>query len=160
MIIQTIKAWFNKLFVWWPWKRSSATEYPQAASNMSKGITQEQMWRSLGEAPMPQPGITSVVVERGTGENIPEPQPQPSLSDELSERVSPPAKHDEQPTIPCTLPDATGKDMTTLPGNALMPSPKHEQQLEFLRYLVQQGVINEGFAEGQIPTQYQSKQEE
>jgi hypothetical protein len=158
MVIQTIKAWLNKLFGWWPWKRSSAADYPQAASNMSKGMTQEQMWRSVGEAPMPQPGITSVVVEHGAGENIPEPQP--LLGDELSECVSPPAKHDEQPTIPRTLPEATGKDMTTLPGNALVPLPRHKQQLEFLRYLVQQGVINEGFAEGQVPTQYQSKQEE
>ena len=110
---------------------------------------------------MPQPGITSVVVEHGAGENLSEPQPQPLLGgDDFSERVSPPAKHDEQPTIPRTLPSATGKDMTTLPDNAPMPSPKQEQQLEFLRYLVQQGVINEGFAEGQVPTQYQSKQEE
>src|SRR5207253_2743820 len=108
-----IKAWLNKLFVWWPWKRSSATEYPQAASNMSKGMTQEQVWRSVGEAPMPQAGIMSVVVEHGAEEDIPEPQP--LLGDELSERVSPPAKYDEQPTIPHILPDATGKDMTILP---------------------------------------------
>jgi len=148
MVIQTIKAWLNKLFAWWPWKRSSATEYPQATSNMSKGMAQEQMWRSVGEAPMPQSGITSVVVEHGAGENTPEPQP--LLGDEPSECVSPPAKH----------PEATGKDMPTLPSNALAPLPRHEQQLEFLRYLVQQGVINEGFAEGQVPTQYQAKQEE
>jgi len=61
--------------------------YPQATINMSKGMTQEQMWREVVEAPMPQPGITSVVVEHGTGENIPEPQP--SLGDDFSERVSP-----------------------------------------------------------------------
>ncbi len=122
-------------------------------------MTQEQMWRSVGEAPMPQSGITSVVVEHGAGENIPEPQPQPLLGDEI-EHISPPAKHDEQPTIPRTLPDATGKDMNTLSGHVPMASPKQGQQLEFLRYLVQQGVINEGFAEGQVPTQYQSKQEE
>ncbi len=108
---------------------------------------------------MPQSGITSVVVEHGAGENISEPQPQPLLGDE-TEHVSPPAKHDEQPTIPRTLPEAPSKDMATLPGHVPMPSSKQEQQLEFLRYLVQQGVINEGFAEGQITTQYQSKQEE
>jgi len=160
MITQKIKAWFNKLFAWWPWKRSSTTAYPQATINMSKGMTQEQMWREVVEAPMPQPGITSVVVEHGTGENIPEPQPQPSLGDDFSERVSPPAKHDEPPALPRTLPSAPTKDMTILPENVLMPSSKQEQQLEFLRYLVQQGVINEGFAEGQVPTQYQAKDEE
>jgi len=109
---------------------------------------------------MPQPGITSVVVEYGTGEKIPEPQPQPSLGDDFSERVSPPAKHDEPPTLPRTLPSTPAKDMTILPDNVPMPSSKQEQQLEFLRYLVQQGVINEGFAEGQIPAQYQAKEEE
>jgi hypothetical protein len=125
--------------------------YPQATINMSKGMTQEQMWREVVEAPMPQPGITSVVVEHGTGENIPESQPQPSLGDDFSERISPPAKHDEPPALPRTLPSTPAKDMTILPDNVPMPSSKQEQQLEFLRYLVQQGVINEGFAEGRFP---------
>jgi hypothetical protein len=158
MIIQTIKAWLDKLFAWWPWKRSSTVAYPEPTSNMSKSIAQEQVWRSVIEAPMPQPDISSVAVEHGVAENMPEPQP--LLSDELSERLSPPAKHDEPPTLSHTLPSVIGKDMTILPDDVLMPSSRPEQQLEFLRYLVQQGVINEGFVEGQIPAQYQSKQEE
>jgi hypothetical protein len=160
MIIQKIKAWLNKLFAWWPWKRSSTTGYPQAAINISKSMTQEQMWRSVLEGPMSQTGMTSVVVEHGAGGNSPESQPQPLLGDELPERVSPPPKHDEQPTIPRPLSGAIGKDMNILPDSVQMPSSEYEQQLEFLRYLVQQGVVNEGFAEGQVPAQYQSKQEE
>jgi len=109
---------------------------------------------------MSQPGVTSVVVEHEAGGNSPESQSQPLLGDELSERTSPSAKHDEQPTIPHPLPGAIGKDMHILPDSGQMPSSEHEQQLEFLRYLVQQGVVNEGFAEGQVPTQYQSKQGE
>jgi hypothetical protein len=155
MILQTIKAWLNKLFAWWPWKRSSPTTYSEPATNMSKGLTQEQVWRSMMEAPMPQLGITSVAVEHGTAGNTPEPQS--LLSEELSERLSPQAKHDEPSALPCILPSPTSKDTTILPND---PSFRFEQQLEFLRYLVQQGIINEGFAEGQIPRQYRSKREE
>lgn len=157
MIIQTIKAWLNKLFAWWPWKRASTPKYPLAASSMSKSMTQEQMWRTVLEGPMPQSGVRSVVVEYGAGPNSPEPQS--VVSDEVSECITPPEKHDEQPTLP-PLPSIIGKDMNILPQNLKMLSFEHEQQLEFLRYLVQQGVVNEGFAEGQVPTQYQSKQED
>lgn len=135
-------------------------EYPHAASLMSKGMTQDQMWRMVLEGPMPQLGIRSVVVEHGSGSNSPEPQPQPLVGDDFTERMFPPAKHDEQPTISCALPGAIGKDTNVLPENVQLPSFEYEQQLEFLRYLVQQGVVNEGFAEGQVPTQYQSKQED
>jgi hypothetical protein len=155
MILQTIKAWLNKLFAWWPWKRSSPIVYSEPTTNMSKGLAQEQVWRSVMEAPMPQLGITSVAVEHNTAENASESQP--LLSDELPERLSSPAKHDEPAVLPCILSSTTSKDTTILPSD---PSSRFEQQLEFLRYLVQQGVINEGFAEGQTPRQYQSKREE
>jgi hypothetical protein len=155
MILQTIKAWLNKLFAWWLRKRSSPITYSEPPTNMSKGLAQEQVRRSVMEAPMPQLGITSVAVEHGTAENAPEPPP--LLSEELADRLSPPAKHDEPSVLPCTLPSITSKDTTILPND---PSSRFEQQLEFLRYLVQQGIINEGFAEGQIPRQYRSKREE
>jgi hypothetical protein len=70
----------------------------------------------------------------------------------------PPAKHDEQLTILRPLSGITGKDMDILPESVQIPEFEYEQQLGFLRYLVQQGVINEGFAEGQVPAQYQPKQ--
>jgi hypothetical protein len=34
------------------------------------------------------------------------------------------------------------------------PAPTREQKLEFLHYLVKRGIVNEGFAEGQVPEQY------
>jgi hypothetical protein len=34
------------------------------------------------------------------------------------------------------------------------PAPNREQKLEFLHYLVKRGIVNEGFAEGQVPEQY------
>jgi hypothetical protein len=159
MIIQTIKAWLNKLFAWWPWKRAPAPKYPQAASQVSKGITQEQIWRAVREGPMPQSGVRSVVVEHGVGPNSLDTQPQPLVGDELSGRMSPPAMYDEQPAMSRPLSGATGKDIDILSEAGQIPEIEYEQQLGFLRYLVQQGVINEGFAEGQVPVQYQSKQE-
>jgi hypothetical protein len=161
MIIETIKAWFNKLFAWWPWwKRASKPEYSQAASSMSKGMTKEQTWRTVMEGPMPQSGVRSIVVEHGAGPNSPEPPPQPFVGDELPERLSSLTKQNEQPAIPHPSPNVVGKDTNILPENMQTISFEHEQQLEFLRYLVQQGVVNEGFAEGQIPMQYQSKRED
>jgi hypothetical protein len=125
---------------------------------MSKGVTQEQKWRAAREGPMPQSGVRSVVVEHGAGSNSLEFQPHSLVGDELSECLFPPAKHDEQLTILRPLSGITGKDMDILPESVQIPEFEHEQQLGFLRYLVQQGVINEGFAEGQVPAQYQPKQ--
>ena len=109
---------------------------------------------------MPQSGVRSVVVEHGVGSNNLDPQPQSLVGDELSGRMSPPAMYDEQSTMPRPLSSVTGKDIDILSEDGQIPELEYEQQLGFLRYLVQQGVINEGFAEGQVPAQYQSKQED
>ena len=105
---------------------------------------------------MPQSGVRSVVVEHEAVPNRPEPQP----LDEFPKRMPPPAKHDEESTPPCSLPSMIGKDKDILPEDRQASLSGYEQQLEFLRYLVQQGVVNEGFAKGQVPTQYQSKRED
>lgn len=157
MILQSIKAWFYKLFAWWPWKRP-AKSYSAATLQISKDITQEPLWRSAIEAPIPQAGITSVIVEHGASDSLPEPQP--IIGDDLSERLFSPPNYDELPPFPHILPSMIGQDtsISSEKGSAL--SPLHEQQLEFLRYLVHQGVVNEGFAFDDIPAQYQSKEEE
>jgi hypothetical protein len=38
-----------------------------------------------------------------------------------------------------------------------VPPPTAAQKLEFLRYLVKRGIVNEGFAAGQVPEQYKGK---
>jgi hypothetical protein len=108
---------------------------------------------------MPQSGTRSVLVEHGAGPNSLEP-PLPLVSDDLSERMSPPALPDEQIPLLRPLLEVTDEDMNFLSENMQTSLFEYEQQLGFLRYLVQQGVVNEGFAEGQIPTQYQSKPED
>ncbi len=39
----------------------------------------------------------------------------------------------------------------------ISPTPMAERQLEFLRYLVKHGLLNEGFAEGTVPDQYKQE---
>ncbi len=157
MITQTIKDWLSKLFAWWPWKRSPETGYSQAVGDLNTGTIQESLWRATVDGPVPQPGITSVAVEQGRDKTFSETcrsatddhadQTIPSSSPTIGENAiapQPPAKeapHEE--AIPAEI--------------SVQPPPTVEQQLAFLQYLVKNGVVNEGFAEGQVPEQYRRR---
>jgi hypothetical protein len=145
MVTQTLKRWLHKLFAWWPWKHSSESGYAQVASDVSRG--QEPMWRTTGENAMPQPGMASVVVENGREENIPEISR--STSDERSD-------HAAQQRPPENVNSSLTSSSVTTRGEP-PPAPTEEQQLAFLNYLVKRGLVNEGFAEGQLPEQYKRK---
>lgn len=151
MITQTIKGWLSRLFAWWPWKRSPGTSYAQAISNMNSGMTQEAMLRNTVDGPLPQTGSTSVAVEQGRGEDIPE-SSRPT-TEERPEQVLPshPFTAEETPSPP------TGTEKKPLTVEASPPSPTPEQKLAFLQYLVKRGTINEGFSEEQLPRQYKQK---
>jgi hypothetical protein len=153
MITQKIKGLLSRLFAWWPWKRSPETSYAQAISNMNPGVTLESMLRNTVDGPTPQTGNTSVAVEQGRDEDIPESnrptaeeRPElllashPSLAEETSHLLPPPDKEEK------------------LPGVEASPPPTPEQKLAFLQYLVKRGLINEGFSEEQIPRQYKNFQ--
>jgi hypothetical protein len=103
---------------------------------------------------VPQPGITSVVVEQGGDDISPEIQQFPT--DEYSERIS--QSHQPAEVSPPLIPQNNG--MPELPSfldNGTHSSSDEEQHLTFLHYLVKRGVYNEGFAEGQEPEQYRQK---
>ncbi len=149
MITQKIKRWLNRLFAWWPWKRSPETSYAQAISNMNPGLTLDSMLRNTVDGPIPQTGNTSVAVEQGN-EDIPESSrptaeersepllsSHPFLPEETPNLLSSPAKKENLPDI-----------------STSQPSPTPEQKLAFLQYLVKRGLINEGFSAEQIPRQY------
>jgi hypothetical protein len=155
MIMQTIKRWLHKLFAWWPWKRSSDVPHLKATDSDYAGVNQKEMWQSAIEASISQPRITSVLSENGIGESFPEPQTFPE--DELSRRISPLAMQDEQPLRAHSPSGALAKESALADYESLTLPYQCEQQLDFLRYLVQQGIVNEGFAEGQVPRQYQGK---
>lgn len=145
MVTQAIKRWLQNLFAWWPWKRSPQSGYAHPVSVMSKGVAQEPMLRTTVEGSIAQPGATSVAVEHADGAASPE-QHLSTTEEQAEHFISPPIL-ENQSTHPPT-PSQTEK--TTTEGAT--PSP--EQQLEFLRYLVQRGLVNEGFERGKEPGQY------
>ena len=153
MITQTIKRWLDKLFAWLPWRRSSATGYAQAVSNMNPGVIQESMIRNTVDGPLPQTGITSVAVERGRDEDIPE-SSRPTTEERPEYVVSshPPLAED-----PLNLLNSPAKETNRSAAEVFPPSPTPEQKLAFLQYLVKRGIVNEGFDEGQVPRQYKNK---
>jgi hypothetical protein len=154
MITQTIKRWLNRLFAWWPWKRSPETSYAQAISNMNSGATQEAMLRNTVDGPLPQTGSTSVAVEQGSDEDIPE-SSRPTTEERPELLLSSHPLLAEETPNPLPL---TGKEQKPSTGEASPPSPTPEQKLAFLQYLVKRGTINEGFSEEQVPGQYKKSQ--
>jgi len=167
MITQAIKRWLHKLSGWWPWKKASPeTEYASVRSMVSKNITPETISRSTIDGVTPQSGVAHLVVGQGevscsTIDERPEPSaPQPSslppsppvstTSEKTEPSKAPALEAAEAPTEQPKTPEQ--KETTT----SSMPTPTAEQQLEFLRYLVKRGIVNEGFAEGQTPEQYRS----
>ncbi|WP_126578478.1 hypothetical protein [Tengunoibacter tsumagoiensis] len=144
MITQTITRWFGRLFAWWPWKRTSKSEYTQATNNVNRGTIQEVSWRAAGEdGPLPQPGTASVAVEHAG--------PHRPANDDHSGLSSPvtPSLTDETTVSPLSQ-QASSEEVQA-------PAPTPEQQLAFLQYLMRKGAINEGFEEGQVPDQYRRK---
>jgi hypothetical protein len=156
MITQAIKRWLDKLFAWWPWKRSPETNYAQAVSNVNTGVTQEPMLRTTVDGPLPQAGSTSVAVEQGRDEGIPE-SSRPTTEERPEKVVSshPPLMEDNSSTL--RPPTAEAKKDTSK-AEVPPPSPTPEQKLAFLHYLVRRGIVNEGFSEGQVPKQYKKSQ--
>ena len=163
MITQAIKRWLNKLFGWLSGRITPETEYARVRSSLNQGITQEPAARIDGI--VPQSGVAPLFAGQGetsrsTINEWPERVVQPpSIGNEKVEQ--PPAS--AMPAMP-PLPSATppvetvvdAQSEASLPA-ALPPAlsaPTPEQKLEFLHYLVKRGIVNEGFAEGQVPKQY------
>ena len=164
MVTQAIKNWLGKLFSWWPWKQPTEIEHTHVASPLNKGTTQEAISRSSidGAAPQSQPGI---VQRLSTIEDWPErfvkPVPPPASS------AFPETPFPTPLTSPIDKGDFTtdkaadifSSDVPPTPAPMADHAPTFEQQLEFLHYLVERGIVNEGFEEGKVPEQYRRKQE-
>jgi hypothetical protein len=156
MTTQAIKHWLSRLFAWWPWRKLPATGYAQTASSGNKGPLSEPAWRTTVEGASPQPGTTSVAVDHKSDESTLEgkrsaletPQEMPQAAHQLSAA-------EDLNTTHTTSPHTQNAEHAQRDGTA--PSPTVEQRLAFMRYLAQRGLLNEGFAEGQVPDQYKRK---
>jgi hypothetical protein len=165
MITQAIKRWLNKLFGWLSWKQSPETEYTRAGSSLNKGVTQESAAWPTNDGITPQSGVSPLILGQGETscstidewpKSVIQPPP-PTANEEVPPASSTPAQ------LPMTPPDENAK--TAIKNNfpeassravppPKPPVPSPEQKLEFLHYLVKRGIVNEGFAEGQVPEQY------
>jgi hypothetical protein len=154
MITQKIKRWLGKLFAWWPWGQSSESSYAQAISNMNPGATQESMVRNTVDGPLPQTGNTSVAVEQGKDEDIPE-SSRPTTEERPEYVISSHLPQAEERLNPAR---SLSNEKKQNVEEASPPSPTPEQKLAFLQYLVERGILNEGFGEGQLPRQYKKSQ--
>jgi hypothetical protein len=132
MITQSFKRWLHKMFAWWPWRQSLPMEYKHASGPLSQG-TAEGVSLSTIDGTAPQITVTprlSTIEERP--ERILQ-TPFPAASDlSLPPPVAPPADIPGEPIKEDILP-------------AVPSAPTLEQRLEFMRYLVKRGIVNEGF---------------
>ena len=132
MITQSFKRWLHKMFAWWPWRQSPPMEYKHASGPLSQG-TAEGVSLSTIDGTAPQ---TSVTPRLSTIEERPErilQTPFPAASDlSLPPPVTPLADIPGEPIKEDILP-------------AVPSAPTQEQRLEFMRYLVKRGIVNEGF---------------
>jgi hypothetical protein len=129
MITQAIKNWLHKMFAWWPWKRSNPVEYQHVASAMTSGAAPgTPLWISKDET-VPQAGVTP---RRFTLD---------SRAERLAQqRLEAPDTHSLPTAFLQPGADALGGLEEHSPD---APTPR--QRLEFLQYLVQRGIVNEGF---------------
>jgi hypothetical protein len=153
MTTQAIKRWLGRLFAWWPWRKLPVTGYAQTASSGNKGPIQEPGWRTTVEGASPQPGITSVAVDHGNDESMLEGSR--SVLEDPQETMK--ASHQPSAGENTNTTYATSQSTDHSQRDVTAPPPTAEQRLAFMRYLAQRGLINEGFAEGQIPEQYKKK---
>jgi len=119
------------MFAWWPWKQSTPMEYQYVASPMPRNSPPEiNFWPDRGDGTAPQTGITPRL---STLEN----------HAEWATQARPEAFNLSLQSTPIS---AVGSDTEIVLDNQ---TPKQtlttRQRLEFLRYLIERGIVNEGF---------------
>ena len=124
MITHAIKGWLRKVFAWWPWKQSTSMEYQPLASSVIWQSTPETPFRSTREGVLPQNSAL----------------PRLSTVEERSEHSARQSRSEDSSVTPAAPTGATGTPEERPPH-----TPSTQQRLEFLRYLIQRGLVNEGF---------------
>lgn len=130
MLTQAIKGWLQKVFAWWPWKQSTPIEYPHVSA-VTRGPAPEATLSSTREGITPQAGVT----------------PRRFPLENRSERMVHPRA--ETPDLSTLLDSAPFAGPSAEAPETREHVPTTRQRLEFLRYLVQRGIVNEGFEDEQ-----------
>ncbi len=175
-----IKQWLQKLFSWWHgWEDPKPADAP--VEHASRGISVDPMLRSSLDDTLPWQGVAPQMGSQGeprrsTMENwrMPDPliHPYSSVPDEDWDSQFPfpaPAPQIEPGRENMFPPPAGENSFSVRPIPPVPPvppastksksEPEVEQHLEFLRYLVRRGIVNEGFSEDQTPEQYRKNKE-
>jgi hypothetical protein len=126
MITQRIKNWLRRFIGWW---RSSPVEYRHDSGALSSIRPPEGVSRSTLEGKTPQVNTTNTTGTTGAASTT------PSLS-----------TIEEQPAYAAPAPSPAKQDSPQPPLSppTVTSTPTPQQRLEFLRYLVKQGIVNEG----------------
>ncbi|MBA2286374.1 MAG: hypothetical protein H0W02_12905 [Ktedonobacteraceae bacterium] len=149
MLTQTFKQWLRKMFAWWPWKQPAETSYAEATISSRQEEMPGLPLRFTNDGLAPQSGSAP---RRFTAEQWPGSLVQPPASPIPGESSEP-----RPPLLPPRVEMSTEptRGPITAPSDTMQPTPATpEQHLDFLRYLVQRGIVNEGFEQGRVPQQY------
>lgn len=149
-----LKQWLQKLFSWWRWQ-----EEPEPAPLSADGLSERvEHWRE------PEPPISpySPVADEHWDDGFSLSPPPRQVEAGRENTITPAGGEKAFPTIPLSpaslpppapipaQPALSGAQARSEPNQG----PEAEHHLEFLRYLVRRGIVNEGFSEDQPPRQY------
>ncbi len=148
MITQTIKHWLRKMFAWWPWKQPEQTTYADAPGPPQQGALDRLHSHSAIDGSASQAGGAPrrAAPDGWPGQFIPPAAPSPPGEPAAS---LPPYPQ----TSASSSHEPPGSSAPHSEAQHATPVDMQERNLEFLRYLVQRGLINEGFEKEQTPEQ-------
>jgi hypothetical protein len=157
MITQKLKQWLSHLFAWWPWKHASPNRYAQSSDISNRNSIQDTIWYATIDGPESYPGTISIVIDESVDGYILESD---SLTDDDTtdpniavppivwhEETLPPLRSEQTKYNPNTKKPENPLPSTTQKLDSTQDSPTFSQneqrRLAFLRYMIQQGTINE-----------------
>ena len=171
MLMQGIKRWLHSLFAWWPWKRAEGMNYEQTIGPLNRGTTSETLFRPAADGPFAQPtgqNIITISIEPSEDDDDVEwpsfesrdstaPLTPPTSPTFFMPPVSPfPLEDDEAPLSFRELYEhqqvapiskaSYGERKKADKQEAQMQhvfEPATQQRLEFLRYLIQRGIVSD-----------------
>jgi hypothetical protein len=153
MITQAFKRWLHTLFEWLSGKQVAKAE--TAGPPFNPGLTSEQMARTALDGVTPPSGVAPLFLGQG--------ETSCSTLEERPDRMlqPPPLLPVENGAAAAALPAETShvEAPRARVGERDVPptAPTPQQKLAFLHYLVERGIVNEGFIEGQVPGQYRRR---